>query len=85
MAKAKKLPSGQWRALVYSHTDIVEGKKVRRYESFTAEKSKEAEYMAAEFKLKRERNKNPLNKTVGEAIDEYIDTKTNVLSPSTVS
>ncbi|MEA5084391.1 MAG: site-specific integrase [Lachnospiraceae bacterium] len=84
MAKAKKLPSGQWRALVYSHTDIVDAKKVRRYESFTANKAKEAEYMAAEFKLKRERDRNPLNKTVGETIDEYIDTKTNVLSPSTV-
>jgi hypothetical protein len=37
MAMAKKLPSGQWRTLVYSHKDL-DGK--RRYESFTADTKK---------------------------------------------
>ena len=40
MAKAKKLASGSWRCLVYSHTDP-DGK--RRYKSFTAANKKEAE------------------------------------------
>ena len=37
MAKAKKLPSGKWRALVYDYTDS-NGK--RKYQSFTAETKK---------------------------------------------
>ena len=42
MAKAKKLPSGSWRCLVYSHTEKVLDKKTgtmknkRIYESFTS-------------------------------------------------
>ena len=51
MAKAKKLPSGNWRARV-SYTDP-DGK--RRYQSFTAATKKEAEYAAAEFALDRKR------------------------------
>ncbi len=47
MAKAKKLPSGQWNVTVYSHT---EGGK-RRYASFTAPSKAEAERKAAEFTL----------------------------------
>ena len=55
MAKAKKLPSGQWRALVYDYTDA-SGK--RHYESFTAETKKEAEFQAAQFAYtKKERIK----------------------------
>ena len=54
MAKAKKLPSGSWRVLVYDCTDQ-NGK--RRYKSFTAETKKEAEYLAAEYTLKK-KNKN---------------------------
>jgi|GEM_PF-6934690 len=33
MAKAKKLPSGQWRTPEYSHTEKVNGKDKRIYES----------------------------------------------------
>ena len=33
MAKAKKLPSGSWHVLVYSHTDE---RGRRKHESFTA-------------------------------------------------
>ena len=46
MATAKKLPSGSWRILVYSHTDQ-DGK--RRYKSFTAPTKKEAEFLAADY------------------------------------
>ena len=79
MAKAKKLPSGQWNVLVYSHT---EGGK-RKYESFTAPTKAEAEMMAAEFKAgKKRRIRHDL--TVGEAIDGYIKAKEGVSSPSTI-
>ncbi len=79
MAKAKKLPSGSWRAQVYDYTDS-EGK--RHYESFTAETRKEAEFLAAQFALdKKERYRS--DKTFGQALDDYIIERGPVLSPRT--
>ena len=62
MATAKKLPSGSWRCLAYSHTETVwnekQGKWIEKriYESFTSDDPsprgrKEAELAAAEFQL----------------------------------
>jgi integrase len=81
MAKAKKLPSGQWRALVYDYTDA-SGK--RHYESFTADTKKEAEYMAADFAMNKKRISKPRNLTLKEAIDEYIQNSDAILSPTTI-
>lgn len=81
MAKAKKLPSGNWRAQAYSHRDA-NGKK--HMQSFTAPTKAEAEMMAAEFAAHKKRRIST-DMTVGEAIDRYIASKENVLSPSTVS
>lgn len=64
MPTAKKLPSGSWRCLVYSHTEKVwdADKRVwkdqRKYESFTSDdttlKGKAAaELMAAQFKMEK--------------------------------
>ena len=78
MAKAKKLPSGNWRVLVYAGTDA-NGK--RKYESFTAETKSEAEFLASEYKLKRPSR---LSMTLGDAIDNYISNREGVLSPKTV-
>ena len=80
MAKAKKLPSGNWRVRVYSHT-TPDG--VRHYESFTADTKREAEMQAAKFANSKERSITSQIK-VSEAIKGYIDAKTNVLSPSTI-
>lgn len=81
MAKAKKLPSGSWRARVsYRGPD---GK--RRYESFTASTKKEAEFMAAEFSLSRREVKDTANLLLGDAIDEYISLKEPALSPTTIN
>lgn len=85
MATAKKLKSGSWRTQAYSHTEIVNGKKVRRYESFTADTKKESEYLAAEFSHNKKRKSKPGNLTVGEAIDKYIELKNGVLAPSTIA
>lgn len=79
MATAKKLPSGQWRCLVYSHTE--NGK--RKYESFTAPTRREAERLAAEYADKR--TTRPHDISIKEAITKYIDSKESVLSPSTVA
>jgi integrase len=83
MAKAKKLQSGQWRTLVYSHT-TEDGK--RKYESFTAPTKKESEYLAAQFRLTKDgrSHKHTGTMTFGEARERYIDLKDGILSPSTL-
>ncbi len=80
MAKAKKLPSGNWRVRVYVGTDE-NGKMI--YKSFTASTKKEAEFLAAEYNLTRKEK--PKGVTVGDAIDGYISTKEHVLSASTIT
>lgn len=80
MAKAKKLKSGSWRVLVYDYTD--ENKK-RHYKSFTAPTRKQAEYMAAEYSLSR-RGSSYEDLTLSEAYERYINSKSSVLSPSTI-
>lgn len=88
MATAKKLPSGSWRCRVFSHYEYKDGKKKAVYESFTCsdpskQGKKECERMAAEWAYKRtSRGK---NKTVHDAVREYIDLKKDVLSPATVA
>ena len=81
IAKAKQLPSGSWRVQVFDGTDE-RGK--RKYISFTADTSKEAELLALEYQLKKKRSDKPKNITVGEVIDRYIESKDAVLSPSTI-
>lgn len=76
--KAKKLPSGNWRARAYY---TVNGEK--KCKSFTAETKKEAEYMASMF-LVKEKDKQKNGLTVGDAVDEYIASKENILSPTTI-
>lgn len=80
MAKAKKLPSGTWRVLVYA--GIENGK--RKYVSITAPEKKEAELLAAQFAADRERRQHISELTVGEMIDEYVNNRSKVLSPATI-
>lgn len=80
MASAKKLPSGSWRVNLYIGKDA-EGK--RQYKSFTADTKKEAEFLAAQYnqlKIDINRSELPLKK----AVEDYIKSKENVLSPSTI-
>lgn len=80
MAKAKKLPSGNYRAQVYDYTDE-SGK--RHYESFTAPTRKEAEYLAAQFALDK-KSRCRSKKTFGMALDDYITSREPVLSPRSI-
>lgn len=80
MAKAKKLPSGNYRVQVFIGNE--NGKRI--YKSFTAKTSKEAEFMALEYQLDIKRKRDPLKNTLAEVIDKYIDSKDGVLSPSTI-
>lgn len=82
MAKAKKLPSGQWRTLVYDYTDS-DGK--RHYESFTAATKKESEFLAADFSFTKKSRSKIVDMKLSEAITEYINTSDAVLSPTTIN
>lgn len=79
MATAKKLPSGKWRCLSYIGKDE-NGK--RQYKSFTADSKKEAEFLAASYLLNKKQEESSM--TISRAVSEYIKSKENVLSPSTI-
>jgi integrase len=81
MAKAKKLKSGNWRVLVYEYTDE---KQKRHYKSITAATRKEAEYLAAQYALNRNIETYE-DLTLAEAYERYINSKSAVLSPSTIA
>lgn len=81
MAKAQKLPSGNYRCRA-SYVDAT-GKTVRK--SFTAKTAKQAERLAERFLLQREYDSMPENKTLKEAATEYVESRTSVLSPSTIN
>lgn len=80
MPNAKKLPSGNWRCRVYSHTDS-SGKK--HYESFTASTKVQAEMMASKFANDND-HKRSEDITVEQALKNYMESNRNVLSPSTL-
>lgn len=84
MATAKELPSGSWRVRVYD-------KETGKYISFTSElKGKagknEAELMAKEWQVgkRQKQQQKAVNKTVYLCVEEYIQSKENLLSPSSV-
>lgn len=83
MAKAKKLPSGSWRCRVFDHYEYTpEGHRKQVNKSFTAPTKKEAERKAAEWLYSKRLPSSSL--IVQQAVKQYIDSKQNVLSPSTV-
>ena len=81
MAKAKKLPSGTWRCIA-SFTDE-EGKYKQK--SFTAPTKKEAEYKANTFLMDKKDGMRPENKTLGQLADAFIENRSAILSPSTIT
>ena len=80
MASAKKLPSGNWRVNLYIGLDD-SGK--RKYKSFTADTKKQAEFLAAQYNVDR-REQERCELTLRAASERYIESKRNVLSPSTI-
>lgn len=77
MPKAKKTKAGTWRVTIYDYKDS-NGKIHQK--TFTAETKREAERMAAEYKLVPRAK----DMSVGEAVTSYINVKEAALSPSTV-
>lgn len=72
MAKATKLPSGNWRVLAYANG---------HRKSFTAPTKKEAEYLASQFLLFENDTENI---TVEKAVEKYIDNRSAICSPTTI-
>lgn len=93
MPTARKLPSGSWRCQVFSHYDVITAidgteKKKRIYKSFTCNDSskagkKKCELMAAEWATLQKKDKQE-QLILSEACNRYIESKRNVLSPSTI-
>lgn len=79
MAKARKLSSGRWNCSVFSHME--NGK--RKYVSFTADTKAEAQRQALEFQINKKNSDKPLNLTIEKAVNNYIQSKVNILSPKT--
>ena len=78
MANITQLPSGTWRARVYCGRDE-NGKQI--FKCFTNEKRWKVEKEAEEYEKK---NRTHLKMTVGEAVKDYIKTRENILSPSSI-
>ena len=79
MAKAKKLPSGNWNIVIYIGKDEA-GKRI--YKSFTGPDKKSVIATAANYYAQK---KKPVSLTLGKAWDLYIESKTNILSTRTLT
>ena len=75
--KAIKMKSGRWRVSVYAYTDA-EGKQHNK--TFTADTKKEALQKAANYS-----GEAPRMMTILQAVESYVDLKSTVISPSTLS
>lgn len=77
MAKVEKLPSGNYRIRVY---DKATGSR----KSFTASSKAEVKLLAAEWENGIKEKAKPKDFTLDEAVTEYIKSKENILSPSSI-
>lgn len=83
MAEPKKLPSGSWRVRVFIGKDK-DGKK--KYKSITASSKREAKRAADQYELTLTNTSIDFNDlTLAQAYDLYIESKSAVLSPSTIA
>lgn len=95
MATAKKLPSGSWRCQVLSHTEeytkpdgTIGKRKIRK--SFTCDDPTKrgkriCEQMAAEWAASKEQSSTTAGALkFGEALEDYISSRENILSPCTI-
>lgn len=87
LPKITQLPSGAYHANVYSHTDA-DGK--RHYESFTGYDYNQVMLQVVQFKADKKRDKlaaalGNVKMTVADAMDQYIESKNAILSPSTIA
>lgn len=80
MAKITKTKSGKYRTLIFYQDP--DGTRHRK--SITHEDKATVKLLAAQFESSQQKSRENGDMTVGEAIKRYIDSKENVLSPSTI-
>lgn len=80
MAKISRTKSGKYRTLVFYLDE--NGKRCRK--SFTHEDKNTVKYLAASFLAGRKDNCKEERMTIKEALKRYVDSKENILSPSTI-
>lgn len=78
---ATKVSKGRYRTQVYLGT--VDGKKKTKV--FYAATAAEADYLALQFKLEKEKSSDPGKITVGEAVDNYLNSISELVSPTTIA
>lgn len=76
MAKAKKLPSGNWRVQA---SKVIDGKQVRK--SFTAPDKRKAELQAAQWLDSIEEYSNTESITLRQAYERYMGQKARYYLP----
>lgn len=82
MLKATQLPSGRWRAQVYLGKD---DKGSKKFKSFTADSEDEAIWLAMAYKKEHPTPETQEHYvTLREAFEQYIGSRNNILSPSTI-
>lgn len=79
--KAQKLPSGNYRVVIAIGVDE---KGKRQYKSFTADEEWKALKLAADYQKGECIISVDKTLTVGKAMNEYIDSKANVIEPTTI-
>ena len=82
MPKAKKQKNGKWRCQLYIGDEKVNGKRKQIIKSFTADTKAEAEDLANEYRKHGSTTVDDM--TLSDAINRYIDIKSNILSPATI-
>ena len=78
--KIEKLPSGNYRI----RTSYVDETGKQRFKSFTAPTPKKATYLALDFDIENKRKKIPNNISLKDAIENHINSRKHILSPSTI-
>ena len=81
MPNAKKQKNGKWRCQL-SVIEMIDGKKVEKNRSFTGSTKAEAEYKALQYKESKSVRIDDVS--VQNALRRYIDSKSHILSPSTL-
>lgn len=85
MPKAKKQKNGSWRCQLWLGEETQpDGSKKQIVKSFTAPTKAEAEDMASEYRRRYGRQQ-VTDITLGEAIDRYLASKSEILSPTTLT
>jgi len=78
---ATKISNGRYKTSVFLGIDE-HGK--RKYKAFYASTADEADFLALEFKVRKNKEEKVIDLSLGEAIDLYIESKDAVLSPRTI-